>query len=237
MKKCCAIGLIMVMLTLCVPVKADAAITLSATKQLTVVIGEEAQIDFSGGLVDTISYKSTKPGIAAVDETGIITGKKIGSCQIKITAVDGEETSVLKTKITVVKKKGFNAAKVYKKLIAMKSKYPEGRPWTNDDSYLWHAFPYVNYHAFGCAAFASIMSDAAFGKKTVAKQIDNPSPAKVRVGDVLRMESDTHSVIVLKVESDGFIIAEGNYNSSIHWGRKVNKQEHIDYLYTRYEGK
>ncbi len=236
-KRICAIGLILLMLTLCVPARVTAASDISVRSQLTVVAGEGMQIEVSGADAGSLSFSSTKPGIAAVDSKGVVTGRKTGSCQVKISAYSGGEAVYLKTKITVVKKKGFSAAKVYKKLIAMKDRYPEGKHWTNDNSYLWHAFPNVEFHAFGCAAFASIMSDAAFGKKTLPQQIDNPSPSKVRVGDILRMNADTHSVIVLKVESDGFIIAEGNYNSSIHWGRKVYKDEHIDYLYTRYEGK
>ena len=94
----------------------------------------------------------------------------------------------------------------------------------------------MRFQTYGCAAFASILSDAAFGKKTVAKKIKHPAAARIRVGDILRMGNDSHSVVVLKVTESGFVIAEGNFNSSIHWGRKISKNAKIDYMYTRYEG-
>ncbi|MBO4395295.1 MAG: Ig-like domain-containing protein [Eubacterium sp.] len=236
-RRYCVLALVLLMVSLCMPMPALAASGVTATNQLTVVVGSGKQIEVSGGQFDSLTFSSTKKSIAIVDENGTVTGKKIGSCQIKITVSSAGENTTIRTKVTVVKKQGFSAAKVYKKMMAMQDQYPEGKHWTNDNSYIWHGFPNVEYHAFGCAAFASIISDAAFGKNTVARQINNPSFAKVRVGDILRMDNDMHSVIVLKVESDGFVIAEGNYNSSIHWGRKVSRQEHIDYLYTRYEGK
>lgn len=51
------------------------------------------------------------------------------------------------------------------------------------------------------------------------------------------MDNDTHSVIVLEVREDSVIVAEGNYNSAIHWGREIPKAELIDpqsYIMTRY---
>ena len=59
----------------------------------------------------------------------------------------------------------------------------------------------------------------------------------IRVGDILRVENDTHSVIVLEVKQDSVIVAEGNYNSSIHWGRELQKADLADngsYIMTRY---
>ena len=47
----------------------------------------------------------------------------------------------------------------------------------------------------------------------------------LRVGDHLRVSYGGHSVIVLGIESDSITICEGNYNSSIHWGRTMSREE------------
>ena len=80
-----------------------------------------------------------------------------------------------------------------------------------------------------------ILSDAAFGDRE-GRQISPFRFGSVRVGDILRINGDTHSVIVLEVNSDSVVIAEGNYNSSVHWGRTLSRQvvESASYLITRY---
>ena len=214
----------------------SAATSASVSKSITVVIGKPKQIEVKGQDITSLKFSSTKKAIAKVSSSGKVTGVKTGSVIIKIRVNCCDQEQVLKTVVTVVKKSGFVASKVYKKMMAKKKKYPEGKSWTNANNYIWRGFPGVYYDMHGCAGFAAILSDAAFGKKTVAKQINHPSAARIRVGDMLRMNGDTHSVVVLKVLEDGFIIAEGNYNYSIHWGRKISKKEKVDYLYTRYEG-
>jgi len=66
------------------------------------------------------------------------------------------------------------------------------------------------------------MSDTVFGDKP-AKLHTNYN--NIRVGDIIRMNGNTHSVIVLKVVGDTFVVAEGNYNASIHWGRLIKRSE------------
>ena len=61
-----------------------------------------------------------------------------------------------------------------------------------------------------------IASDAAFGNISAYEFNDKN---KIRVGDILRINNDTHFVIVLKILGDSkYKIAEGNFNSSINWG-------------------
>lgn len=121
----------------------------------------------------------------------------------------------------------------YASMIALKSQYPEGMPWTNDNFYAWRGGIYSG--GYGCAGFAFILSDAAFGSLP-ARIIYNFSYEDVRVGDILRVNNDSHSVVVLQVNSTGIVIAEGNYNSSIHWGRTMTKNQVLNatYLMTRY---
>lgn len=110
---------------------------------------------------------------------------------------------------------------VYAALIAMKSQYPEGMPWTNADGYIFYALPGITYYGYGCAGFAFILSDAAFGDLPARIHTDFDN---VHVGDILRINNNSHSVVALEVKSDSFVIAEGNYNSSIHWGRTISRE-------------
>lgn len=125
---------------------------------------------------------------------------------------------------------------VYERMMAMQAEYPEGKPWTNNNKYRWInvTAPNTTYTFGGCAAYAAIISDAGFGEGTPAKQVMNPDPATVRIGDILRINGDTHSVVVIGIEDDYFVLTEGNYNNSIHWGRKIRKTDPIDFLFTRW---
>jgi hypothetical protein len=121
---------------------------------------------------------------------------------------------------------------VYNIMIAQKANFPEGMHYTNDDYYGWNGGTYVG--GYGCAAFAFYLSDLAFGntKATIHRDYSN-----IKVGDILRVYNNTHSVIVLEVKANSVIIAEGNYNSSIHWGREMSMSEIQDsqsYIMTRY---
>ena len=124
-------------------------------------------------------------------------------------------------------------SEVYKAMVALKSDYPEGMVWTNDNGYSWKGGIFST--GYGCAGFAFILSDAAFGDLP-ARMVSDFSYADIRVGDILRINDDSHSVIVLEKHSDHVVIAEGNYNSSIHWGRKLDRSdvEHANYILTRY---
>ena len=121
---------------------------------------------------------------------------------------------------------------VYETIMAQKAVFPEGMHWTNDNYYGWKGGTYIG--GYGCAGFAFAVSDAAFGdvKAQIHKDYNN-----IKVGDILRVDHDTHSVIVLEVREDSVIVAEGNFNSSIHWGREIPRSNLIDtssYIMTRY---
>jgi len=119
---------------------------------------------------------------------------------------------------------------VYEKMIALKSKYPNGMSWTNSNTYTANN----RTRASGCAGFAYILSDEAFGSLPQRKHTDIE---KIKVGDILRMNSDTHSVVVLQIDNNKITIAEGNINSSILWGRTVTWKEakaRGNYVITRY---
>ena len=119
---------------------------------------------------------------------------------------------------------------VYDTIMALKDQYPEGMRWTNDNSYLSEA---MHINGYGCAGFAFICSDAAFGDLPART---HTSFDDIRVGDIIRI-GDVHSVVVLEKKDDSVIVTEGNYNSSIHWGREITRsylESEGFYVTTRY---
>lgn len=123
----------------------------------------------------------------------------------------------------------------YQSMIALQSQYPERMRWTNDNYY----GPFkggIYSGGYGCAGFAFALSDAAFGSLRARIVYDMPF-SDVHVGDILRINSDSHSVIVMERYATYLVLAEGNYNSSIHWGRRYTASEYaanITYVMTRY---
>lgn len=129
---------------------------------------------------------------------------------------------------------------VYNDMVALKTSYPEGMPWTNDNFYSSQAIFYslqgtpFRMGGYGCHGFALILSDEAFGYLPGRYHTDF---SNIRVGDILRINYDAHTVIVLEVKPDSVIVAEGNYNNSIHWGREISLseiRETGEYVITRY---
>ena len=121
----------------------------------------------------------------------------------------------------------------YAAIIAMKEEYPEGTSWDNSNVYYWNGG--WGAGGAGCAGFAFLLSDAAFGDAPAVKLTDI-TIEDVRIGDILRINNDTHSVIVLEVYEDHVVIAEGNYGGCVHWGRTLTADQVAEatYMLTRY---
>lgn len=140
---------------------------------------------------------------------------------------------ILLVSIPAVAFAALTEPEIYQSMLSLRGEYYEGRPWTNANYYGWNGGYYSG--GYGCAGFAFRLSDEAFGSNRCrfVYEIDYDT---VRVGDILRINNDTHSVIVLEKHDSYVVIAEGNYNSSIHWGRSLTKEkvEASDYVLTRY---
>lgn len=204
------------------------------TFEKTVKIGEAIGL---AGIPDgaQASYKNGNPDIVDVAENGLITGKAPGKATVTATiSIDGVVSDIITIDLTVVatstpsnpsnpsgpdEPASITEESVYQAIIALKEKYPEGMRYTNDNSYYCAALRITGY---GCAGFAFICSDAAFGNLP-GRQHRNFD--QIRVGDILRVDNDTHSVVVLEKRENSVIVTEGNYNSSIHWGREISRQE------------
>ncbi len=121
---------------------------------------------------------------------------------------------------------------VYKTLIKLKKKYPNRSSWDNSICYEWTGGYFKK--GCGCAGFAFLLSDVAFYNRTATmhKNFDN-----IKIGDTIRLDSDSHTVIALKVKKDYIVVAEGNYQGQVRWGRKISIDEVKKtgtYVLTRY---
>lgn len=142
---------------------------------------------------------------------------------------------------------GLTPAGVYGAMAALQSQeaYKEGVAWTNTKpysgmGYQWKGGPLngVNIAAVGCVAFAFILSDAAFESLPARMYAAGGfSYEDIKAGDILRVNNDAHTVIVLEASEAGVVVAEGNYNGTVHWGRAIPKDEVMDsasHYITRY---
>lgn len=127
----------------------------------------------------------------------------------------------------------FTEEEVLQRMLALKPQYPNGMPWTNDNYYGWKGGIYSG--GYGCAGFAFMLSDAAFGDLP-ARMYTRFTYESLRPGTIVRLYNNSHSVIILEVAASQVTVAEGNINSSIYWGRTIPKQEimQADYIMDRY---
>ena len=132
----------------------------------------------------------------------------------------------------------LNETDVYNRLMERQymAGYSEGTPWTNDipyrrdDPYLNHVefdgWPAGCYGGVGCFGFMMDMMEYASNYEYPIRLIygtyDNLP--EIRVGDGIRLDNNGHSVVVLEVHPDGHTVtvAEGNFNSTVHWGRIID---------------
>ena len=103
---------------------------------------------------------------------------------------------------------------------------------TLTNSYYYYSPQFGN--GYGCYGFAAKLSDTVFG--TQKAYTTHSSFDKIKVGDNIRI-GNYHSVIVLTKGSNYITVVEGNYNSSVHWDRKITSSSLSSegfQVYTRY---
>lgn len=189
------------------------------------------------GLIAPAEESETEnAGVIAPAEPGPLPGEQTGWALPLGELPAADEINVTEHTIDVpdVKLEDLTDESVYQAMMAKKADFPEGMHWTNDDFYAWNGGVFSG--GYGCAGFAFLLSDAAFGYLP-ARQTAVDYEA-LRVGDVLRVNGNTHSVIVTEIYDNYVVLAEGNYNSSIHWGRTMTRSqvETADYVLTRWLG-
>ena len=109
-----------------------------------------------------------------------------------------------------------------------KKTYPEGTPFTNADFRPWNGGIY--FGGYGCAGFCFELSDLCFPDTFASLERDMSAEnlkATLKVGDIIRLSYNTHSVTVQEIYPDNgyVVVGEANYNKKVHWGRQITFAE------------
>ncbi len=131
---------------------------------------------------------------------------------------------------------GFTDEEVTNRINALMASYPEGTPWTNANTYTSSRYKaksasnvsnsvLYTVNGSGCAAFVMMVQDSVYGSNRTYVQDTSFDWDAIRPGDNIRIENGNHSVIVISKSADSVTVVEGNYNSSVHWGRTITRDE------------
>lgn len=187
----------------------------------------------------TVTWKSSNTGIVNVQNNGRISGVKEGTATV-YASVNGYRTNACTVHVV-----DCSNVAIYKKIMSMQKKYPQGMRFTNYTPYSPQKPYYSNFRYryrnvilgawSGCAAFAAILSDTAFSTLPIKSLYTNP--ANVEIGDIIRVNNDTHSEIVLKKTTYRIYTAAANVGGKVTWTRSYSKAEfrnRFTYGITRY---
>ena len=132
----------------------------------------------------------------------------------------------------------LNETDVYNRLISRKTQtgYTEGTPWDNSHKYKntveFFGVPPGYYTGGGCYGFMMDMMEYASNYEYPIRKVEGTydNLPEIHVGDGVRFEGDNimHAVVVLKVDGSWVTVAEANYNSSVHWERKIDLSEELN---------
>ncbi len=239
MKRRAKISLLLLPLLLILLTQISVSAAGLSKKSASVTAGSSFRLTLSSSSRAKVTWKSSNAAVAAVTQKGVVSGKKAGKAVI--TAVSGGKRytcSVTVTRKPTAKVDGNTAgmtakeAKAYRAMVAMKKTYYEGRTWTEQNYYAWKGGLFRG--GSGCAAFAFLLSDAAFGSAPAKLHYNM---GNVKVGDIVRVDHNTHFVIVLKIVGNTVVLAEGCYGTTVHWGRTMTRaalRSSGSYVLTRY---
>ena len=108
--------------------------------------------------------------------------------------------------------------------------YTQGTPWDNNHIYYntveYNGYPAGSFRGAGCFAFMLDMMEYASNYEYPIRVINGSydNLPKIRIGDGVRLNNNGHSVVVIGVDADGHTVTvcEGNMNSAVNWGRKID---------------
>lgn len=222
---------------------AQASQTMSLNKKAIAVCLGKTQIFSVTGTDAKVKWSSSKKKVATVSKRGRVTGKHIGTavitakagktkrrCVVKVVAHDYDENGVCRLCNQKISEKV-----VYKNMVTNKSLFPEGSVWGPTVRYAWRGGTWGS--GLGCVAFAFRVSDSAFGSLPGRTHKEF---SKIKVGDIVRVNNNRHSLICLKHSGKKYVFAEGNVGGRVYWTTNYTLswlKKNGTFVYTRYPAK
>ncbi len=120
---------------------------------------------------------------------------------------------------------------VQERLLAMYDQWPDGTHWDSKSYYVDKS----GYKEYGCFGFAIMLQEAAFPGLYGPYRKNAPIRFEdICVGDML--STPGHTAIVVERHEDYVVMAEGNMNMGVRWGRKVTAADmgELQYRWTYY---
>ena len=168
-------------------------------------------------------------------------------CDVSMTKAKAESADAYRTRVGVALTAGpvdpalsaktikgpdhkLTEAEAYEHLIALRTEFPEGMAYSSKNHYRSNVVVMIDESTsisdfgHGCSAFGYYASDTLFGSEP-ARYI---AAGKVKISDLMVgdcIKTTGHEMVILEVYSDCVIVAEGNYDGQMHWGRKITAAE------------
>ena len=214
---------------------------LSVKRTVTYSKLKVGDILYEGSNVWVITNKTSTD----LELTGVQNGRVC--CGVSMTKAQAEAADAYRTRVGVALTAGqvdpalsaetvegpdhvLTESEAYQKLTAMQAAFPEGMSYSSKNHYRSNVIvvadngTYMSDYGHGCSAFGYYTSDTLFGYlPTRYTNFSNVKFNKIMVGD--RILTADHEMVVLEVYSDCVLVAEGNYDGQMHWGRKISAAE------------
>ena len=123
------------------------------------------------------------------------------------------------------------------KILSLQTDYPDQMLWDKNIYYAWKGGIYEGGR--GGMAFLFMASDAIFGDLP-ARMVQPVDYDALRPGDLLRVNNNTHSVMVVEVFENHITVVEVSTdrkgNTRVYWGRTLSQSAVLEgnYVITRY---
>ena len=207
--------------------KDNVEVKLTIGSKIAKVNDETFELDLPAQIINSLTY-------VPVRFVGEALGSDVDWDHDTRTVLIDSDKEILKDLIpkAPVKEDKLSEKAVYNSMVELYDEYPNWTKWDNSNKYSWKGGLWGA--GYGCVGFAFMLSDAAFGDLP-ARKITNLN--NLRVGDIVRINGDTHSIIILEINGDEVITAEGNIAGMILWGMTYSLEEikeYADYAITRY---
>lgn len=215
--------------------------------------GDTGKVKIVGKTVSNIKWKSSKKSVLTVDQNGNVKAKRAGKATVTAKFTYRKRTYSRSLEITVVSR--------WK---AEQKKFPSGTYWNNvsnpdkvtkypcsthsngwgpgqytcTSSSVTYLIDGVYWTGYQCHGFALKVAADIYGGSKLANWRKINSYRSPKVGDVIRLWGDRHTIIVTKVNSNSIQYADCNATGlcRIQWGQVMSKRElkaNFTYMFTR----